>query len=450
MTPVTFDEGPPPLVDAPPSEYILFPPAGDCVAPRRAGHSKKKPEDHIPRPPNAFILFRSSFIKGNHVSSEVETNHSTLSKIIGLAWKGLPDGERQFWHSKAKAALDDHKRKFPQYAFRPNQGRGKGNEKRKVREVGPKDHKRCAKIAELLVEGKKGQDLHLAVQEFDKHHVPEIVTRFEAPITARSFRRSSSAPIPDAEESKSRFPRKSRSSSTRPSSPATSFSLMPLPTSCPPSAAKQENHPEAFEMPAFDQFSFTSQPTPFVRILYHIYFSLDAEQILHQDLDTFSFDNHSSPMSFTCGPLSDPVSPLDGSNMPFSIPDSFSHEVSSPLSPSFIGTDGMDDWNRCSSPFSAVSSSMPATPSASFPGSPCPDEYGSYPLEAFEQSLTKSFGDFSGYVSSADTSFTGLFSHPNTTEMPTGYGLSAFPPSKVHMATQDVDFSAFMLTEYSL
>ncbi|KAI0027326.1 high mobility group box domain-containing protein, partial [Vararia minispora EC-137] len=74
---------------------------------------------HIPRPPNAFILFRSSFIKSNHISSEVEGDHSTLSKIIGLTWQNMPDEERKFWHGKAKAAQEDHKRKFPNYAFRP-------------------------------------------------------------------------------------------------------------------------------------------------------------------------------------------------------------------------------------------------------------------------------------------------------------------------------------------
>jgi len=266
LTQVTFDEGPPPLVDNPPCEYIMFPPPDDCVglAPRRAGHSKKRPEDHIPRPPNAFILFRSAFIKSNHVSSEVETNHSTLSTIIGLAWRGLPDKERQFWHSKAKAALDEHKRKFPQYAFRPNQGRGKGNEKRKVREVGPKDHKRCAKIAELLVKGKKGQELDVAVQEFDKHHVPEVITRFEAPITARSFRRSSSAPIPDADESKQSSPQKSRSSSAQPSSTAPLLSIV-TPALYHSPMAKQEGYSEAFDMPPFDHYTFPSHPAPFVR-----------------------------------------------------------------------------------------------------------------------------------------------------------------------------------------
>ncbi|KAI0338072.1 hypothetical protein BDW22DRAFT_1338667, partial [Trametopsis cervina] len=206
VTPVTFYD--PPSPEDPPSTGMLFPPTDDIPSPTRArgGHAKKKPDNHIPRPPNAFILFRSSFIKNQHVSSDVETNHSTLSKIIGLTWQNLPAEERQIWHAKAKIALEEHKRKFPQYAFRPLHTKGKGAaEKRKVREVGPKDLKRCEKIAELLVEGKKGAELDAAIAEFDRHHVPQIVTRFETPITARTYRRSSSAPAPDTEHSKPVF-----------------------------------------------------------------------------------------------------------------------------------------------------------------------------------------------------------------------------------------------------
>lgn len=205
--PVGFSSDmPPPLVDFPPTEFVLFPPAEEVAAPRRQPHSKKKPENHIPRPPNAFILFRSSFIKSQHVSTEVETNHSTLSKIIGITWQSLPEQERQIWHQKAKEALEEHKRKFPKYAFRPVQTKSKGtaSDKRKVREVEPKDIKRCEKIAQLLVEGKKGSELETAIQEFDKHHIPEIVTRFETPITARTYRRSSSAPVAETEITRSK------------------------------------------------------------------------------------------------------------------------------------------------------------------------------------------------------------------------------------------------------
>jgi hypothetical protein len=207
VTPGTFTEEFSSIGSAEPSPS-LFPSTLDGAGPKKPGHGKKKADDHIPRPPNAFILFRSSFIKSRHVSTEVETNHSTLSKIIGLTWQNMPHEERQFWHCKARTAQAEHKRKFPDYAFRPSHvkakaGAGGGgatnSEKRKVREVGPKDMKRCAKIAQLLIEGKKGADLQAAVQEFDKNHIPTVVTRFDTPITARSFRRSLSEPAPDTD-----------------------------------------------------------------------------------------------------------------------------------------------------------------------------------------------------------------------------------------------------------
>ncbi|TDL25438.1 hypothetical protein BD410DRAFT_801461 [Rickenella mellea] len=242
VTPVTFIE-PPPSVEDVPAESTLFPSAFEepvTSAPRRQTHGKKRAEDHIPRPPNAFILFRSSFIKSQHVSSEIEGNHGTLSKIVGLLWHNLPYEERQVWQAKARRALAEHKRRWPDYSFKPKHlrekdrerdtkadggGGGGGTGKRKVREVGPRDAKRCERIATLLASGKKGDELAAAIEEFDRHRVPEIQTRFEAPLTARQYRRSSSAPLPDTENSKAQSafvpsspaPRKNgRSSSSRP------------------------------------------------------------------------------------------------------------------------------------------------------------------------------------------------------------------------------------------
>lgn len=268
MTPITFNE-PPALVDQPDGyDGPLFP-VNDCPSTRKQPHSKKKPEGHVPRPPNAFILFRSSFIKSQHVSTDIETNHSTLSKIIGLTWQNLPLDERQIWHAKARAALDEHKRKFPKYAFRPTHPKGKAPEKRKVREVGPKDLKRCAKIAELLVEGKKGHELDEAIQEFDRHHIPEIVTRFEEPITARAYRRSSSAPIPDTTSPReSSFPTKAaarkasiRSSSTQPTSPP-----IPPPT---PSIHQHWSTPSPdYGSESFYDAGYSQVPTPLMDYSY--------------------------------------------------------------------------------------------------------------------------------------------------------------------------------------
>ncbi|KAI0760634.1 hypothetical protein C8Q74DRAFT_1221221 [Fomes fomentarius] len=365
LTPGTFNDPPSPASDSS-AESLLFPANADgSPATRRAAHAKKKPENHIPRPPNAFILFRSSFIKSQHVSSEVETNHSTLSKIIGLTWQNLPHDERQVWHNKAKAALEEHRRKFPQYAFRPLHTKGKGpTEKRKVREVEPKDLKRCEKIAQLLIEGKKGDDLNAAIQEFDRHHVPEVVTRFEAPITARHYRRSSSAPAPDTEHSNPPFlsppeppsspskrKNKIRSSSSQPPAPLKSEYECPTPSPPPPSEADTES--DLYSSPsspfACNTSYSLSSPAPS--------FGAAADEQL-QDF-TFSFDNNaSSAMPYQS------CDPLDQQNV-FEVysPDSQKSCLSAsemyPLSidTSFVDMD-MESWTTSSSPLSSI----PGTP----------------------------------------------------------------------------------------
>ncbi|KAG8217025.1 hypothetical protein J3R82DRAFT_7341 [Butyriboletus roseoflavus] len=270
ITPMTFND-PPPGAEAT-FQPFLFPSFGSGCSARRPTHSKKRGEDHIPRPPNAFILFRSSFIKSQHVSTEVETNHSTLSKIIGLTWQNMPPDERQVWHEKARKALEEHRKKWPQYAFRPSHAKGKGGtEKRRVREVEPKDMKRCAKIAELLVEGKKGAELDAAIQEFDRTHVPEIVTRFETPITAGSYRRSSSAPIdgPQSKKTACLSPcRHVRSVSSQPSERPVEEPKAPTPLvashSCPDLSGTHSFLPSlAYSFPSRSQPSFDLDPFAF-------------------------------------------------------------------------------------------------------------------------------------------------------------------------------------------
>ncbi|KAI0659901.1 hypothetical protein C8Q70DRAFT_914493 [Cubamyces menziesii] len=349
VTPGTYNDPPSPA-DASP-ESLLFPVADDYGASgRRAAHGKKKPENHIPRPPNAFILFRSSFIKKQHVSSEVETNHSTLSKIIGLTWQNLPHEERQVWHAKAKAALEEHKRKYPQYAFRPLHTKGKAPaEKRKVREVEPKDLKRCAKIAQLLVEGKRGRDLDEAIQEFDRHHVPEIVTRFEAPITARHYRRSSSAPAPDSNtpflspEPTTPSKRKSkRSSSSQPEAPRAPSVECGTPS---PSPSEADTESDWYSSPS-SPFS-PNTPYPLAPTNPSLF-------------STFSFDNAANPaMSHF-----QPCDPLDQQGGVF---ETYQPEPQEPCMPApevydpgnfHLDTSFMDSWTASSSPLS----SMPGTP----------------------------------------------------------------------------------------
>ncbi|KAI0823474.1 hypothetical protein BC628DRAFT_509146 [Trametes gibbosa] len=161
-----------------PQMSVLSPPGTPMLGHARPSHAKKRDASYIPRPPNAFILFRSSFIRAQHIPGQIEGNHSALSKIIGKCWKALPREEREVWEAKAVVALDEHRQKYPDWRFKPaanalakvkdgprkrgnRKGRGQSEKEERSRE------KRCAKIADLLVAGKTGTDLAAAVEQYD-------------------------------------------------------------------------------------------------------------------------------------------------------------------------------------------------------------------------------------------------------------------------------------------
>ncbi|KAG2337697.1 hypothetical protein BDR05DRAFT_992878 [Suillus weaverae] len=208
---VEDDDGMPPLVDNPntsivdptalcenawdnqastsPVEFSDTPDYPAIQTVDRVSHGKKRDASYIPRPPNAFILFRSSFIRSQQVPEKVEGNHSTLSKIIGKYWKTLPREEREVWEAKALVAQAEHRKRYPDWRFRPGanalaklkvkdgpgianrrrstqntkKGRGNAESKRKNKN---KDE-RCSMIADLLVEGKTGAELESALRNWE-------------------------------------------------------------------------------------------------------------------------------------------------------------------------------------------------------------------------------------------------------------------------------------------
>ncbi|KAI6000325.1 hypothetical protein F5J12DRAFT_724013 [Pisolithus orientalis] len=428
VTPVTFND-PLPTSDTT-SDPILFPPSPLEGSPRRPNHGKKRGEDYIPRPPNAFILFRSAFIKSQHVSSDVETNHSTLSKIIGLTWQSMPHDERQIWHAKAKKALEEHRKKWPQYAFRPSHSKSKGTtEKRKVREVEPKDLKRCAKIAELLVEGKKGAELDAAIQEFDRTHVPEIVTRFETPITARSFRRSSSAPV-DNDKPKKSSSRRTRSTSSQPSFQVAQPTEFEAPSPTEPVTAihtlvSTQSCPDLSVSPSFD-------PT--------LSYSFPAKSQPSFELDPFMFDMAfgDSIMSANGSVASYPCSPTEG-------------RVTTPV-PCYDMAYNNNDWTPCSSrPSSSPATPQMLSPSPSFDciGTDHPFVLGSYAFDNIPpnqhdispcgQQYTAGLDVFHHHI---DTSVP--FSRPDFAPFTKGHLNSFHYPTKPEIASTDMEFSTFM------
>ncbi|KAJ3861656.1 high mobility group box domain-containing protein, partial [Lentinula novae-zelandiae] len=76
--------------------------------------------NHIPRPANAFMLFRSDFVKHRHKLGSLGTNHCSLSKTISNCWKQLKDEEKAVWYEKAQIEKAKHQEMYPEYRYRPS------------------------------------------------------------------------------------------------------------------------------------------------------------------------------------------------------------------------------------------------------------------------------------------------------------------------------------------
>ncbi|KDQ31683.1 hypothetical protein PLEOSDRAFT_1088079 [Pleurotus ostreatus PC15] len=183
----------------------LFPPSevpAPTPARRRVPPGKRRSLGYIPRPPNAFMLFRADFVRQKHVPGSIETNHGSLSKIIGNCWRALPLDEKRVWEVKAKHAKAEHKARYPNYRFRPVHNKNKDKKKDKAQTT-PDDERRCEEVAQLLLEGKKGDDLAAAVRDLDRlrSRTPPALPQSHHALAPQEFgiyahRRSSSVPLP--------------------------------------------------------------------------------------------------------------------------------------------------------------------------------------------------------------------------------------------------------------
>lgn len=75
---------------------------------------------HVPRPPNAFMLFRSDFLKRGVIPSNVERRQQQLSRVAGQCWNLLPQEEKTIWQQRATEVLTEHQKRNPNYKFTPS------------------------------------------------------------------------------------------------------------------------------------------------------------------------------------------------------------------------------------------------------------------------------------------------------------------------------------------
>ena len=158
----------------------------------------------------------------------------------GKCWRALPREERERWEKEALAAQAEHRRKYPDWRFRPGSNAGcakfrvnesdaagvastsstpstrrrvsaressddgttkeRAKSKGKVKERSlEEEEERLAKIAELLVDGKKGHELEIAIEEWQDGRKRTVVPE-------DSSRGSNSPSEPEAEFPKIHLP----------------------------------------------------------------------------------------------------------------------------------------------------------------------------------------------------------------------------------------------------
>lgn len=79
-------------------------------------------EPRVPRPMNAFMLFRQQ------VQTQVREQHPSLdnchvSKVVGELWKTLPSEKRQAFHARAASIKREHEAKHPNWRFKPKRSK---------------------------------------------------------------------------------------------------------------------------------------------------------------------------------------------------------------------------------------------------------------------------------------------------------------------------------------
>ena len=97
--------------------------------------SSQEPLEHIPRPPNAFMLYRSHLwdkIKASLAAGEGSSKDQTnFSKAAGQRWGQEPAKVRKYWEGRAAAAKAAHKERYPDYKYSPRKA-GEPKPKRKA------------------------------------------------------------------------------------------------------------------------------------------------------------------------------------------------------------------------------------------------------------------------------------------------------------------------------
>ncbi|KAJ6626871.1 hypothetical protein B0H10DRAFT_1996954, partial [Mycena sp. CBHHK59/15] len=206
-----------PSTQSPSASPIVLP---TLPAPSRTSHARQRPEHHIPRPPNAFILYRTDYCIWNKQLASGERDHRVVSKLAGEAWRHLHPESRAKYEEMAQERKRLHAIKYPHYR-RTSTARSRGiGRKRKAEDD-------CDYQGHASHWCRRGSRDHTKPSPVTVDLESEDIADFSSP-PSNSYKRAritlttrSSAPSPEVDHS--RTPELSPNSSSE--SPASDLSL---------------------------------------------------------------------------------------------------------------------------------------------------------------------------------------------------------------------------------
>ncbi|KAJ7645121.1 hypothetical protein DFH06DRAFT_594600 [Mycena polygramma] len=95
---------------------------------------------HIPRPRNAFICFRSEYVKAQKLASAQSgsVNQTVLSRGAADVWRELSAEEREPYTAMAHEEKEQHALKYPNYRYSPGSASGAARKNKKAKPTTPR------------------------------------------------------------------------------------------------------------------------------------------------------------------------------------------------------------------------------------------------------------------------------------------------------------------------
>ncbi|EIW86355.1 hypothetical protein CONPUDRAFT_94716 [Coniophora puteana RWD-64-598 SS2] len=114
------------------------------------------------------MLFRCTFSASSFMRTSTEHDNRHITRIIAHCWNALPERQKAYWYRRALEEKQHHAELFPGYRFTPTSRANR--QKRNVKRNSDADKERSRRIAELLLAGKHGDELDVAVKQDDAVH----------------------------------------------------------------------------------------------------------------------------------------------------------------------------------------------------------------------------------------------------------------------------------------